>query len=82
MNALLELDVVTLMRDLKRLRHIYDQAEGHIKSLKSLGVQSESYGSLLAPIFMKQLPHELCVIINKEVGAESWNLDKMMKVQT
>ena len=79
MDALLELDAVTSMRDLKRLRHIYDQAEGHIRSLKSLGVPSESYGSLLAPILMKRLPHELCVIISKEVGAESWNLDKMME---
>ena len=60
-------------------KHIYDQAEGHIRRLKSLGVPLESYGSLLAPILMKRLPHELCVIISKEVGAQSWNLDKMME---
>ena len=80
MDALLEIDAVTSMRDLKRLRHLYDQAEGHIRSLNSLGVPSESYGNLLAPILMKRLPHELCVIISKDVGTESWNLDKMMKI--
>ena len=80
MDALLEIDAVTSMRDLRRLRHLYDQAEGHIRSLNSLGVPSESYGNLLAPILMKRFPHELCVIISKDAGTESWNLDKMMKI--
>ena len=77
----LELEAVSSMRDLKRLRLLYDQAECHIWCLKSLGIPSESYGSLLlAPILMKRLPHELCVTISNEVGVESWNVDKMMEI--
>ena len=47
---------------------------------EALGMPSESYGALLAPIIMKQLPQELCVIISREVGVESWDLDKMMSI--
>ena len=42
-GLLLELEDVTSLRDFKRLRHLYDQVEGHIRSLKSPGITSESY---------------------------------------
>ena len=29
---------------------------------------------------MKRLPQEHCVIISREVGVESWDLDKMMSI--
>ena len=68
MDLLLELEPVFSMRDLKKLRHLYDQVEGHVRNLRSLGVSSESYGSLLSPIVMKRLPQELCIIVSKQVG--------------
>eukprot|EP00731_Ephydatia_muelleri_P006677 Em0003g925a len=49
-----------------------------MRSLKSLGVPSESYGSLLSSILMKRLPQELSIIVSRPVGEDSWNLDKLM----
>ena len=80
MYLLLELEGVTSLREFKRLRHLYDQVEGHVRSLKSLGITPESYGSLLSPILMKKLPQELCIIVSKRVGTENWNLDKIMEI--
>ena len=80
MDLLLELEPVFSMRVLKKLRHLYDQVEGHVRNLRSLGVSSESYGSLLSPIVMKRLPQELCIIVSKQVGSDSWNLDQMMEI--
>ena len=79
MDLLLELEPVFSMRDLKKICHLYDQVEGHVRNLRSLGVSSESYGSLLSPIVMKRLPQELCIIVSKQ-GSDSWNLDQMMEI--
>ena len=65
MDLLLELEGVTSLREFKRLRHLYDQVEGHVRSLKCLGITPESYGTLLSPILMKKLPQELCIIVSK-----------------
>ena len=80
MEALLGLEAVTSPRDLKNLRQLYDAVESHVRCLKSLGVTSSSYGSLLSSILMKKIPSELCLIISRETVKESWDLDSMMKV--
>ena len=53
MDLLMQLEAVASIRDLKGLRRLYDKVEGHVRSLKSLGVPQESYGSLLSSIIMK-----------------------------
>ena len=80
MEALLGLEAVTTPRDLKNLHQLYDAVESHVPCLKSLGVTSSSYGSLLSSILMKKIPSELCLIISRETVKESWDLDSMMKV--
>ena len=59
MDALMSTESVTSSQNLKGLQHLHDTVESHIRSLKTLGVTSESYGSLLAPVLMKKLPQEL-----------------------
>ena len=46
MDTLLNVDAVTSQDNLKGLRHLYDLVESHVRSLKSLGVSSDSYGFL------------------------------------
>ena len=47
MDILLNMEPVTSVHNLKSLRHLYDLVESHIRSLKSLGVSSNSYGSFV-----------------------------------
>ena len=61
MDQLLALEAVTSLDDQKGLRHLYDRMEANVRSLKTLGVVSESYGSLLSSVLMKCLPQELCI---------------------
>ena len=56
MNALLNLPKVTNVDDLKALRQLHDKVESHMRGLKSLEVDSGSYGSLLTPILIDKLP--------------------------
>ena len=65
MDLLLELEGITSLREFKRLRQLYDQVEGHVRILKSLGIAPESYSSLLSLILMKKLPQELCITVSK-----------------
>ena len=46
MDILLNLKPV-VSNSAKALRHLYDRVEGNIRGLKSLGVDSGTYGSLL-----------------------------------
>ena len=77
MDLLLNVDAVTSDQNLKGLRHLYDHIESHVRSLKSLGVTSDNYGSLLASVLMNKLPQELKLIITRK-WEEDWNLDGIL----
>ena len=51
---------------MKGLRHLYDVIESNVRSLKSLGVRAESYGSLLSSVLMNKLPSELRLIASRK----------------
>ena len=59
MDLLLNLEPVSAAHQLRNLRRLYDSVETHVRSLKSLGVDSETYGTLLASILLNKLPQEL-----------------------
>ena len=77
MDLLLNVDAVTSDQNLKGLRQLYDHIESNVRSLKSLGVTSKNYGSLLASILMNKLPQELKLIITRKRD-EDWNLDSIL----
>ena len=53
--------------------------EAQVRGLKALGVNSESYGWLLSSTLMTKLPLEVCLIVSREVGEDTWELDKLLK---
>lgn len=48
METLLNVEAVTSERSLKGIRRLHDNVESHIRSLKALGVSSDSYGTMLS----------------------------------
>ena len=80
MDQLLALDPVTSLRDLKGLRRLYDKIEAHVRSLKGLGISSESYSSMLSSVLMKRLPQELGVIVSRQTGTDPWNFNDLMQM--
>ena len=66
MDLLLNTDAVTSNQNLKDLNHLYDHVDYHVCSLKSLGVTSGNYGSLLASVLMNNFPQELKLIITRK----------------
>ena len=49
-----------------------------MRSLQGLGIKSKNYGSLLAPIILDRLPHQLKLIISRNLKDEIWDLDKIL----
>ena len=67
------LDVISLCR-------LYDDVQAQVRSLQSLGITEENYGTFLAPIIMELLPHEVQLNINRTLDEESWNLTRLLTI--
>ena len=52
----INLDAVNSSQNLKGLRRLYDTIESNVRSLKSLGVTSNTYGTLLASVLFNKIP--------------------------
>lgn len=66
MDLLLNLEPVNAVHQLRNLRRLYDGVETHVRSLKSLGVDSKTYGTLLTSVLLNKLPQELRLIVSRK----------------
>ena len=55
MDILINLNAVTAHNNIKALRQLYDSIETQVRGLKALGIESDSYGSLLSSVLMSKL---------------------------
>ena len=58
--------------DAEGLRSVYDLTEQNIRGLKTLGISSKVYGSLLLPILMSRLPQEFKRILTRNVPTDKF----------
>ena len=56
------------LRDLDRL---YDHTESHVRSLKSLGIEATSYGTLLSPVLALRLT------VSRKIFDSNLNMDAL-----
>eukprot|EP00731_Ephydatia_muelleri_P009492 Em0005g78a len=80
MDVHLHIEPVTSSRNIKGLRQLYDKVESQVRCLKSLGVDSASYGTLLTSILTSKIPHDLSLIISREVPQDEWEFEAILKV--
>ena len=74
MDAMVSVGFVSSCEDVKGLRRLFDHVSSNIRSLKSLGVGSETYGTLLCPVLITKLPGELQLTLSRsrlEPGSNS-----------
>lgn len=79
MDILLDLQSVSSLSDVGALRRFYDKVESQIRSLRTLGQTTESYGSLLIPVLMKRLPSEFRLMLSRKISSEDWTVNSIMK---
>ena len=79
MDILLNLDPV-VSGSVKALRHLYDHVESNIRGLRSLGTDSDTYGSLLSPVLLSKLPSDVRLVVSREKPEGNWTLDDLLRV--
>ena len=80
MNQILKVNKVTAGHKVKELRNLYDKIESHVRSLITVGVQSDHYGSLLIPIVLDKLPDDIKLIISRKLGSDNWKINEFMDI--
>ena len=79
MEALLKLQPVNAMSNVKGIRAVLDNLEIQVRGLQSLTrIDSAQYGALLIPILMEKLPEELRLIVSRE-HKDNWELISVIK---
>ena len=79
MDALVNLPIVENARELKAVRHLYDEVEANVRALSALGRKAEEYGGLLLPLMFHKIPEEIRLSICNKVSKENWNLEAVLK---
>ena len=66
---------------MKGLRRLCDVIDTNVRSLKSLDVKAESYGSLLSSVLLNKLPSELRLMASRKFGVtDSWDFSALLKL--
>lgn len=79
MSKLLNLTAVKKSSDVNALRQLYDECEIQIRSLESLGVVSETYGSLLCPILLQMIPDDIALEYSRQRGVDDeWKVSEII----
>ena len=77
-ELLMQLSKVSDGSDLKQLRQLLDRTEAAVRSLKGIGISTETYGTFLTPVIMGKIPQELRLILSRGTS-EDWDLDTIIK---
>ncbi|CAL9705016.1 unnamed protein product [Knipowitschia caucasica] len=80
MSKLLNLTPVKRSSDVTALRHLYDECEIQIRSLESLGVQSDTYGCLLCPVLLQLIPEDIALAYTRQPNVTNeWKVPELIQ---
>ena len=80
METLLNVDQVTSDQNIRGLWKLYNDVEANTRSLKALGVEPETYGSMLASVLLGKLPNELRLIVSRKISNAKLTLSSLQRV--
>ena len=80
MDVFVKIEKVKSLHETTKLRKLFDSVENSLLNLKELGVETETYGTLLINILFDRLPEGLKIIITRECSDSHWKLDNIMRV--
>jgi len=56
---------------------VYDKINVHVRGLELLGIGTGQYGSVLVPIVIAKLPHDVQLQIARITTTDVWNIEKL-----
>ena len=75
----MNLEPVSSDLHLRDLRKLYDSTESHIRFMKSLGIESDTYGALLSSVLLAKLPPDLRLIVSRKVSDSNLDMDALLE---
>ena len=72
MEALLQVEAISISQNVKALRHLFDNISTHMRSLASLKVKEETHGNLLCPVLINKIPSDMQLIVSRKVPEAEW----------
>ena len=78
LDAFTKIKRVKSMDNLDSLRKMYNEVETCVRNLRSLKVETATYGCLLFPILKEKIPDDLLMIISRKFGENVWTLEEIL----
>ena len=81
MKTLLNLEAVMSDKNLCGLRRLHDdiEAEAHVRDLKALGIEPDSYGAMLAPVLLNKLPPDIRLVVSRKIAGSVTKVDQILE---
>ena len=66
--------------DTVKLRGLYDKTETNLRSLKTIGIQVDTYGCILVPMLKNKLPKEIILPLNRKFDPKKglWEVEEII----
>ena len=80
MDNVLKIQAVKSSQDLDKLRAMCDQIEGIVRSLDSMSIGAEMYGTFLTPIVLSKIPEDFRIMVSRKLDEDKWDLSGVIKV--
>lgn len=78
-QRLMSMDRVRDENDVRSLRRLCDGVETHFRGLEALGVDKETYSSVVVPYILNLLPDSIRLLITRGQKSHEWNVDDFVK---
>ena len=78
MESIVALPQLKSINQLTESKKLYDQIETTVRNLRSLKVDTGSWGSLLVPVLLDKLPNGLKTITSRRFGNNIWTIDELL----
>ena len=80
MDVFVKLPKADNMKDIDKLRKIYNSLETSVRNLADLGMEITSYGTLLTSIIFDRIPTELKLVISRKFKNNFFDLDIVIEI--
>ena len=66
-------------RSVFKMRELYDTVETHFRGLEALGIDKESYSTIVVPALMEKIPESVRRnMIRENKSADEWDIEEML----
>ena len=59
---------------------MYDFAETNYRVLEALGVDEETYSTIVVPLLLEKLPEQLRLMVTRDKDHHKWKLEKLSDI--